>query len=111
MSICLKTGSFFSSCCRVFKTIKNGDEYTKTEIAQDSETYNMEHYRRGTVIIFNHYEFDSTRLEIRKGTERDVEALTAVLENLQFEVIICNDYLYDEIYNKIKEGKRGNWCI
>lgn len=66
----------------------------------------MEHYRRGTVIIFNHYEFDNTRIENRKGTEKDVEALTEVLESLMFDVVVCHDYSYEELFEKLNEGKK-----
>lgn len=90
------------------KKNKQSEDYEKTTIAQDSDIYNMDTYKRGTVIIFNHYEFDDDRIENRKNAEKDVEALKKVLKSLMFDIFTYNDYSYAELYNKLNEGKKFN---
>lgn len=65
----------------------------------------MDHYKRGKVIVFNHKEFDSDGLDKRSGTEVDVASLTEVFKSLLFDIDICDDYTYSEIYDKLNEGK------
>lgn len=65
----------------------------------------MNHYKRGYAVIFNHYQFDNLLLENREGTEKDVAALEETLKQLQFDVIVCTDYTYSQIYDKLNEGK------
>lgn len=64
----------------------------------------MNHYKRGWAIILNHYHFDNEMLESREGTEKDVDALEETLKLLQFDVTVCNDYTYAQIYDKLNEG-------
>lgn len=64
----------------------------------------MNHYKRGCAIILNHYQFDDKLLESREGTEKDVHALEETLKFLQFDVTVCNDYTYAQIYDKLNEG-------
>lgn len=65
----------------------------------------MEHYKRGTAIIFNHYEFDYPSIEKREGTEKDVEALTEVFKSMLLDVCVCEDYTYGQVYDKLNEGR------
>lgn len=91
-------------CFSKKKTEPNDDAYQKTEIAKDADIYNMEHYKRGLAIIFNHYEFMSELIKKREGTQKDVDALTEVFENLRFDVCVFNDYTYEEMSLKLTEG-------
>lgn len=70
----------------------------------------MNHLNRGYALIFNHYEFDDELLAPRKGTEKDVVALEETLQLLQFDVTVCNDNTYGEIYDKLNEGRNFGIC-
>lgn len=75
-----------------------------TKIDKNADIYNMNHYKRGTALIFNHYQFDYKLLETREGTEIDVSTLEETLKVLKFDVTVCNDYTYSQIYDKLNEG-------
>lgn len=76
-----------------------------TEIDKNADSYSMSNYKRGHALILNHYEFDNTMLESRDGTEKDVAALEETLQLLKFDVTVCNDSTYAEIYDKLNEGR------
>lgn len=55
----------------------------------DSESYNMEHKRRGIALLFNNVHFGS--MEVRKGSDKDCNDLAAILMKMDFEVKIYKD--------------------
>ncbi len=59
---------------------------------RQSDTYNMDHARRGLAIIFNHKKFEKNLgLSVRKGTEKDRDKMKATLLRFGFEVHVHND--------------------
>lgn len=102
---------WFTLLSKFFDVIRSGKskktektDSTTTKIDKDADVYNMNHYKRGSAIIFNHYQFDNKMLESREGTDKDVTALEETLRLLQFDVVVCNDYTYSQIYDKLQEG-------
>ncbi|KAK5640351.1 hypothetical protein RI129_011162 [Pyrocoelia pectoralis] len=65
-----------------------------------ADTYDMNHYRRGTAIIFSHLEYDIDLMK-REGTAKDEKDLEKVLKLLKFDVTIYNDLKYEAIYEVI----------
>ncbi|KAK2580025.1 hypothetical protein KPH14_012314 [Odynerus spinipes] len=55
----------------------------------DSETYNMNHKRRGIALIFNNVLF--SKMAYRTGSNKDCNDLATALMNLDFEVRIYTD--------------------
>lgn len=97
-----------SNIFKIFNSSKTKSESVDSnmiKIDQYSDTYNMNNYKRGTALIFNHYQFDGKATETREGTEKDVEALQQTFKLLQFDVEVCQDYYYSQIYDKIDQGK------
>ncbi|KAK4872537.1 hypothetical protein RN001_014566 [Aquatica leii] len=78
-----------------------------TEIDEDSDYYNMNHFRRGTAIIFNHYKFDEGLIE-RKGTMKDARDLKSVLKDIKFDVTIYHDLKFGAIYDVIINLSKRN---
>ncbi|XP_017775836.1 PREDICTED: caspase-1-like [Nicrophorus vespilloides] len=72
-----------------------------TVVAADSDFYDMTHARRGKALIFNHYQFNDSSLQKREGTNRDCENITKTLSKLNFEVTVCQDFTYGQIYDTI----------
>lgn len=66
--------------------------------------YNMNHSKRGRAIILNHEHFKHS--ERRTGTSVDSAYLKRVLEQLHFEVSVCNDLRLSEILAKMKQIAR-----
>lgn len=67
-------------------------------VHRESETYNMNHLRRGVAFIFNHMHFDpALGLKSRNGTIADRDNLRATLRSLDFEVRVFNDLPVREI--------------
>ncbi len=76
----------------------NDQNIAKMPVDRDSETYNMNHKRRGLAIIFNHKTFDKNLgLGIRNGTDVDRDNLVKTLEELDFEVQVHNDLTYKKL--------------
>ena len=72
-------------------------------VERDSETYNMNHTRRGLAIIFNHKNFNKNLgLGIRNGTDVDRDNLIKTLEQLDFEVEAYNDLTFRELVGLLK---------
>ena len=77
------------------------------QLINDEETYNMQHPSRGIAVIFNHKNFvPRLRLGERMGTDRDKENLTAVLEELGFNVQVHDDLTYKGV-----EGVPTTWWV
>eukprot|EP00095_Tigriopus_kingsejongensis_P001510 snap_masked-scaffold220_size252247-processed-gene-0.1 protein:Tk01510 transcript:snap_masked-scaffold220_size252247-processed-gene-0.1-mRNA-1 annotation:"casp1_spofr ame: full" len=73
-------------------------------VEKDSETYNMNHKRRGVAFIFNHMNFDHRlSLKERNGTYADGDNLKATLRRLGFEVRPFNDLPFKEIDRLLEE--------
>lgn len=71
-------------------------------IDRDSETYNMNHLKRGKAYIFNHEHFiPNLRLKTRTGSAKDRDNLYLRLRNLDFEVSLFNDLTYSELTTEI----------
>ncbi len=71
-------------------------------VDRDSETYNMNHKRRGLAIIFNHKSFDKNLgLGIRNGTDVDRDNLSKTLKQLGFDVEAYNDLKFKDLVGLI----------
>ena len=76
----------------------------KMPVDRDSETYNMNHRRRGYALIFNHKNFDPRLdLKTRNGTDADRDNLQLTLRQLGFDVKVYNDCSFKEIEQILKE--------
>ncbi|XP_068085598.1 caspase-1 [Anabrus simplex] len=65
--------------------------------------YNMQHPRRGVALIFNHENFEKDlSLDQRLGTNKDCAELTIALQDLNFEVRVCQDYTHCEITDVLR---------
>lgn len=84
---------------------KKAETTDTTQIDKDADVYNINHYKRGAALILYHYEFEDALLGTREGTEIDVAALEEALNLLRFDVEVCNNYTYSQIYDKLNEGK------
>ena len=79
-----------------------GQNIAKMPVDRDSDTYNMNHKRRGLAIIFNHKKFDKNLgLGIRNGTDGDRDNLIKTLKQLDFEVQAHNDMTFRELVGSI----------
>nr|XP_040225347.2 caspase-like [Anopheles coluzzii] len=65
------------------------------------QSYNMAHPKRGIAVIINNY-------TNRKGSEKDVKSLKAVLKHLQFDVRLLSDKTTVEIRHALKEVSKEN---
>ncbi|XP_076353914.1 caspase drICE-like [Tachypleus tridentatus] len=73
----------------------------------DSDEYNMKHSKRGKCLIFNNKDFElHTRLNERKGTERDAEQLYHCFRALDFDVIIHKNLSVKEVRNELEKVSR-----
>jgi len=69
---------------------------------RDSETYNMNHLKRGRALIFNHENFNSNlELKSRSGSAKDRDNLYMRLRDLDFEVSFFNDLTFSELTMEI----------
>ena len=76
----------------------------KMPVDRDSETYNMNHRRRGYALIFNHKNFDPRLdLKTRNGTDADRDNLQLTLRQLGFDVKVYNDCSFKEIEQVLEE--------
>ena len=77
----------------------------KMPVDRDSETYNMNHRRRGNALIFNHKNFDPRldHLKTRNGTDVDRDNLQMTLRQLDFDVKVYNDCSFKEIEQVLEE--------
>ncbi|RZC36072.1 Peptidase C14 domain containing protein [Asbolus verrucosus] len=57
----------------------------------------MNHPKRGTAVIFNHVNFSLPECSKRDGSDKDRDALTDVLHELDFDVIVHNDLTANEV--------------
>lgn len=73
---------------------------TDDTVEEDLLHYKMTHPRRGTAVIFNHYEF-TCGLQKRDGTEKDKHKLRSVLEDLKFDVVVHEDLTLAEVFDEI----------
>ncbi|XP_046632334.1 caspase-1-like isoform X2 [Daphnia pulicaria] len=91
--------------------------YIRAPVKKNSPCYNMEHKRRGDAIIFHHEKFDSNlELTPRENDKDLLNKLINVLNDLQFNVCVCEDWTYKQIEKKItklatKEDHRNSDCI
>lgn len=65
--------------------------------------YNMKHSKRGVAVIFNHEHFEVANLKSRAGTNVDCENLEHSLKQLHFDVLVCRDYKFHDIHNKVRQ--------
>jgi ketopantoate reductase len=72
-------------------------------VEMDAEEYNMNHYRRGKAVIFNHDKFMIE--DPRNGSDVDVCNLTETFKSLGFEVICHNNLQLTDIQNVITNCK------
>jgi caspase-like apoptosis-related cysteine protease len=66
-------------------------------VDRDSETYNMDHPKRGLAYIFNHQHFTVHGLTERTGTDADRDRLSARLQELDFQVRCFDNLTWNEI--------------
>ncbi|GLV32757.1 Death related ICE-like caspase [Carabus blaptoides fortunei] len=66
-----------------------------------ADCYNVSYGRRGVALIFIQETFDHLINEQRKGTERDKIAMEKVLSELDFEIRIHKDLIYEQIMSVI----------
>lgn len=104
---------FFRSFLRLFKRSppksKERVSFPRLELPDyDLEfEYNMNHQHRGIALIFNHEFYQNNRRSRRKGTVEDRERLAAILDELNFDVRIFNDFRWDDMFAALKIGKNG----
>lgn len=80
--------------------------YIKAPIDKNALCYNMRHKRRGDAIIFHHVEFDSNLELNKRENDKDLlEKLRQVLKDLDFEVIVYEDFTFKEIAKIIRTRK------
>ena len=78
-------------------------------IDRDSETYNMNHLKRGRALIFNHENFNSNlELKSRSGSAKDRDNLYMRLRDLDFEVSFFNDLTFSELTMEIVKCKTNS---
>lgn len=68
----------------------------------------MNHFRRGTAIIFNHEKFKGEDWPSREGTEKDVKNLKSTLLKLGFkddDIKVFNDLTYAGIDRELDKRK------
>lgn len=68
-----------------------------------SETYNMNHKRRGVAIIFNHIHF--RKMAVRNGGEYDSKNLAETLLEIGFDVRVYIDPSLAEIFTALNTSK------
>ena len=91
----------FGGLCNQFSVPERG---IKMPVDRDSETYNMNHRRRGYALIFNHKNFDPRLdLKTRNGTDGDRDNLQMTLRQLDFDVKVYNDCSFKEIEQVLEE--------
>jgi caspase 7 len=79
----------------------------KVLVHRDSEVYNMNHFKRGRAVVFNHENFcPSLELGRRYGTERDKVNLKDTLTKLGFDVTTFDDLTYQEVCAEAKKMAR-----
>ncbi|XP_051753948.1 caspase 8, apoptosis-related cysteine peptidase, like 1 [Ctenopharyngodon idella] len=81
------------------------DHYPKKKhaVTKQEEFYSMSHSPLGYCLIINNYNFGSTSLGNRKGTEKDKDDLTRVFKKMPFKVEVRDDLQAKDIRNVIKE--------
>ncbi|XP_035676235.1 caspase-3-like [Branchiostoma floridae] len=90
-----------------------------TETATDGEKalkYDMSHPRRGLAVIINNKHFNaSTQMEMREGSEVDLENLSQVLLDMDFEVRVYTDLTCRQMRRVLKkvaeEDHRDSDCL
>lgn len=95
--------------------VRPGHMYPSQPTSED--TYDMTRKNMGIAVIFNifSYELHYKKLSKRRGTEKDVDKLTEVLEELGFENRVFENSTTDEIRNNLKkileENHKDHNCL
>ncbi|XP_033230599.1 caspase-1-like [Belonocnema kinseyi] len=79
---------------------ESAGNYSKSRLDPNSETYDMNHERRGVALIFNHINFK--KMTPRKGTIKDCTDFSRVLKCLGFEVRVYADKSTKHIQQVLK---------
>ncbi|RZB40830.1 Peptidase C14 domain containing protein [Asbolus verrucosus] len=95
--------SFLGTCFYRHDKTKKNETNSENNIDENlaphpyADHYKMDHPKRGTAIIFNHVKFSSSKIRKREGSNKDRDELTAVLQELDFDVIAHDDLTEKEI--------------
>ncbi|XP_067315362.1 caspase 8, apoptosis-related cysteine peptidase, like 1 isoform X2 [Pseudorasbora parva] len=81
------------------------DHYRKKKhaVTRQKEFYSMSNSPHGYCLIINNYNFETTSLRNRSGTDKDKGNLTRVFEKMLFEVEVRDDLQALDMLNVIKE--------
>merc|ERR1712071_719533 len=79
-----------------------GPSSARSPIERDSETYNMNHSKRGRALIFSQKDFNSDlKLDSRSGSPKEEKRLKLSLEALNFKVSLFNDLTVEQLTTEI----------
>lgn len=88
-----------------FRDEDKAEELSSSGPHRDDNCYKMDHKKRGYVLIFNHMNYEDDKLlPSRDGTNKDRDDLRNLFANMNFDVIVNDDFTYAKIYDELYRG-------